>query len=304
MIIAPKSEPVIISSSVAEIEAGVAVYDPLTSYQVGAVVQVNAPTHRKYKAVQATTGNDPVLDVNPVTGIGTYWLDDGATNYYRAFDELGSSKCISTSINYKFSASDIDVLMLDGLKSSTVRVKLINENNASVLLDETFETESRDVYDWYDWTYANIEPHRSFYKLLPMVFNSSIEIWIEGTGFSPEVGHIVFGHSKSYGLSLADPKPVSSRRSVSAKSRDGFGEIVTRRKARYKRMSITCLLDSIAVDTIEDRLEAIVDTPCIFVGDERDGGYKSLLIYGEMRDHDTPIGISKTSYKLEVEGYA
>ena len=68
-------------------------------------------------------------------------------------------------------------------------------------------------------------------------------------------------------------------------------------------MKISCIIDSFSVDIIEQRLDDLADTPAIFVGDEREGGYNALLIYGELKDHDMPISVSKTKYQLEVEGY-
>jgi len=296
MIIAPRDIPNIISSNIAEIESGTAVWDNATAFVVGDEVQLNAPTHRKYKCVLDNTNENPLNNQK-------YWIDIGTTNYYKAFDELASSKCVNAlQINYKFSVSDVDLFMLEGVRAQSIRIVVTNEDTSVVLLDTTDGLTSREVFDWHDWTYAPTESVSSYFRLLPMAFNASIEIWIDSVG-DVEVGHIVFGRSRGFGLTLADPAPVTSRRSLTQKSRDEWGNIITRRKARYKRMTINTLIDSSAVDMIENRLEEIVDTPCIFVGDESDGGYKSLLIYGELRDHDMPIGTSKTQYQLDVEGY-
>jgi len=305
MIISTRNKAVILDTNIAVIEAGIAVHSTANAYSTYAVVQINGVTHRKYKAVQdVPIGVDPLVDVDPTTGRGTYWWDDGATNYGRAFDELGSSKCENADfIYYKFSTSDIDVLMLGGLRAATVRVKIVNLDTTLPVIDQTYDTLEREVFDWFDWSYETPEYHSNFYKLLPLVFNATLEIWIDNPTNTASVGHIAYGRSKSYGLSLIDPKPVISRRGITSKKRNSDGNIVTRRKARYRRMKITCLIDSEHTDLIEDRLETIVDTPCIFVGDEREGGYKSLLIYGEMKDHDMPISVTKTTYQLEVEGY-
>jgi len=305
MIIAPRTATNILASNIVAIEVGVNVYDPLSAYVTYDVVQINGTTNRKYKAVQAVpAGTDPLVDVNPVTGRGTYWWDAGATNYAKAFDELGSSKCENAdSIYYEFSISDIDVLMLGNLNSATVRLKIVDLDTTLTVLDATYSTLEREVYDWQEWTIAVPEYHSSFYKILPITYNATLEVWIDNPTQTASVGHIAYGRSKNYGLSLIDPKPISSRRGITSKTRSADGNITTRRKARYRRMKITCLIDSKSIDIIEDRLEAIVDTPCIFVGDERDGGYKALLIYGEMKDHDMPISVTKTTYLLEVEGY-
>lgn len=306
MIIAPRDEIVILDSNIAVVESGVTVWDATATYSLKDIVQVNGTTNRKYEALgDVPAGINPVDDVNEVTGKGTYWFDRGATNYMRAFDELGSSQCENAdSIYYKFSTSDIDTLMLDNvITAATARIVLTNNTTSTVVLDETLDLTTRYVYDWADWTYAPTEYKRSLYYNLPIIYDGTLEITLTNTGSTVKTGHIAYGRSKKFGLSLISPNPVSSMRGVTSKTRDSFGNIITRRKARYKRMSISCVIDSGAVDLIETRLNDLADTPAIFVGDERDGGYAALLIYGELKDHDMPISLVKTQYQLEVEGY-
>lgn len=296
MTIAPRQTPIITDSNIDEVEAGIAVWDDSADYVFGNEVQLNAPTHRKYKCIKDNTNQNPLNN-------SEYWLNMEATLYYKAFDELASSKCINDSqIYYKFTTSDIDLLMFEGVKAQTVRIKITNNENSEIMLDETSDLINRNVYDWFDWQYMQAEKISSFFKKLPMALNTSMEIWLDSSN-DVEIGHMVFGRSRNYGMTLAEPSPVTSRRSLTSKERDEWGNIITRRKARFKRMTINILIDSSAIDLIENRLEEIVDTPCIFVGDESEGGYRSLLIYGELRDHDMPIGSTKTQYQLDVEGY-
>ena len=303
MIIAPRTPVNIISSNVPVVEAGIAVWDSSATYSVDDIVQ-SSVTNSIYKAILAVpAGTDPSVDAGNNAGIGTYWFKEGSTNYARAFDELTSSKCTNASqINYKFSVSDVDLFMLDGVSADTVRIVVTDEATNTVIFDNTDDLTSREVYDWSDWIYAPIDRASSYFKLLPMAYNSTIEVWINGVG-TVDVGHIAYGRSRGFGLTLASPKPVTSMRGVTTKSRDKWGNIITRKKARYKRMTINVTIKSTSVDMIQNRLESIVDMPCIFVGDESEGGYKSLLIYGELKDHDMPIGITKTQYQLDVEGY-
>jgi len=306
MIIAPRANIEIMSSNVPQVEVGVDVWNTTTEYAAGSVVQINGTTNKKYKALQAVPINiDPLQDVNEESGQGTYWYRIGATNYYNAFDELASSKCIQAdTIIYKFKTSDVDLLMLDGLVSQSVTVKVVNEyDGTTVLQEETYVTAVRDVFDWHDWTYEEAEVENRFFKLLKIGANTSLELTIDNTNGNAEVGHIAFGRSKTYGLTLIKPNPVATIRGVMARKRNEFGDLETRRGARYRRMKVTCIIDSSLIDVTENRLEKLADTPCIFVGDEREGGYRSLLIYGELKDHDLPISVGQTKYQIEVEGY-
>lgn len=304
MIIAPKSDVTILDSNIPVIEANIAVYDSSKSYKTLDIVQID---DRKYQAVQdVPAATNPKNDVNPTTLRGTYWFDMGATNYAKSFDELDSAGCINNeSIYYKFKTSDVDLLMLVGLKAKIVRIKVdrVDEDEAITLMDETFTTTNRNVADWFDWTYQTNEYSSTFIKRLTMSYDTTLEIWIDEPDEIVKVSHIVFGRSKDYGFTMVNPKPIVSRRSIKAKTRGADGNIVTRRKARYKRMKVTCAIPENRIDSIEDSMESIVDTPCIFMGDEKDGGIKALSIYGEVKDHDMPIGLHSTTYVLEIEGY-
>ena len=306
MIIAPRTDPNILDSNVAVIESGIPVWNSSDTYNLKDKVQVNGTTNRVYEASQdVPAGVDPTTDVNKTTGIGTYWFDRGATNYMKAFDALESSQCENTdSIYYKFDISDQDIIMFENIDTvMNIRLVLTDTNIGTVVLDKTEDTTTRDVYDWFDWTYVPIEYKKSYFARLPLHYDATLEVYLTHTGSTVKVGHIAYGRSKNYGLSLIKPNPVVSMRGITSKRRDAFGNIVTRRKARYKRMNINCVIDSVSVDLIQERLNSLADTPAIFVGDERDGGYRALLIYGEVKDHDMPISISKTQYQLQVEGY-
>ena len=304
MTLAQRSEIIILDSNVAVEEDGVLVWVEDDTYTSTSIVQ-SSTTNRKYKSTQdVPAGIDPSVDVNKTTGFGKYWFDIEATNYSKPFDELGSSVCSNVDlIYYKFETSDIDILYLGNIKALSVRVVVRDTATDIVLMDKTVNTTTRDVYDWFDWTYNPIEFDSKFFTSLPMSFSTTLEVYIENTDSVASVGHISFGRGVNVGLTLSDPAPTISRRGVTSKTRDAFGNIVTRRKARYSRMTINCIIDSFSIDIIENRLEKLVDKPLIVVGDEREGGYRSLLVFGELRDHDMPIGISKTKYTLEIEGY-
>jgi hypothetical protein len=304
MRLAKRSEIIILDSNVSIIEDGVTSWNKDDTYKVLSLVQHNV-SNRKYKAIQdIPAGIDPVVDVNATTGIGTYWYDVESTNYLKAFDELGSSVCSNANeIYYKFQTSDVDTLYLGNLHALTVRVVVTDSDSGNILQDYTVDTTSREVYDWFDWTYSPVEFNNSYFVNLQMAYNTTLEVYIQNQNSTTSVGHIAFGRGINVGLTLADPAPTVSKRGITSKTRDEFGNIVTRKKARYSRITINCIIDSSSVDIVENRLEKFVDTPLIVVGDDREGGYKALLTFGELKDHSMPIGISKTQYTLEIEGY-
>ena len=305
MIIAPVETPVILASNVPQVEVYVLVWNSTDTYLLGDEVQVNGSVNKKYKASQnVPAGVDPSVDADKDSGVGTYWVYIEATNYAKPFEVLNSSVATQAdSISYTFAMSDIDVMLLTSLHAKTVQVIVTNLDNGVVVSDETYTTWQREVYYWFDWTYAKEEYKTKLTVELPLIYNASVQVILSDVGNTVQIGHLVYGRSQDVGLTLANPAPTTTRRSLTSKSRDDFGNIITRKKIRFWQMSINCLIDSVSIDIIEDRLEKFVDTPCIIVGDFRTGGYETLSIFGEIKDHDMPIGISKTQYKLEVEGY-
>jgi len=304
MIIAPKIKPNIIDSNIDKIESGIDVWATDTTYEEQKLIQVDGG-ERIYQAVKDVPENiNPLDDVNKFTGYGEYWFDVGATNYYRAFDEKGSSTTENeTEIYYKFAISDVDTLMLENLQAEEVQIKVTDNKTGDVIQDVTLNTTYKEVSDWWEWTYAEPEYQRTAGAILFMSFDATLEVWIRNSLDVAKVAHIVYGRSRYVGLELANPAPVVSNRGITTKSRDQWGNIITRKKARYKRMSITCQIKGSTIDQIQQRLEKVVDIPLIVVGDTRQDGFKSLAIFGEIKDHDMPIGNNYTQYQLEVEGY-
>ena len=301
MLVIPKVDVSIVSSNVATIDPNfnqwVAGYNT-TGYMIGDFVQI-VSTDTIYRSAKDNNLIDPLTDT-----YNESWIEYGATNYKKAFDSKRSSKCENAdTIYYEFSTSDIDSVSLMGLEAKTVTVKLTNNATATVMLEETIDTLERDVYDWYDWTYAQVDHISSLYKALPLVFDGKLEITIDNTGSIAKVSHIIYGRALQLGLTLAEPMPIASIRNIASKTRDVFGDLKTEVNITYKRMLVNVILNSVAVDRVQNRLEKLNGIPCMFVADEREGGYASLSIFGVHKDFDMPIGVSITKYQLEIEGF-
>src|SRR6056297_1405470 len=139
-----------------------------TTYADGDRVIVIGTTHKVYESlVGSNTGNDPTTDD------GTNWLELGATNRWKAFDQKISDQVENTtSIEYTFNdtSSYVTSLVLFGLEgtSATVKVTLpnyilledsntllaedgsfLNNDNAEVYNETVSLVDNRDVDDWY-----------------------------------------------------------------------------------------------------------------------------------------------------------
>ena len=121
------TDAMLISSNIPEIDY--AAWSGATTYAAGARVIVVSTDSVYESKVAGNLNNDPVADVDPVTGIGTYWLIARATNRWQVFD-----KSVSEAMNtfLSFAGYTIqpgiacDTIVVFGLGSSDVDGALLD----------------------------------------------------------------------------------------------------------------------------------------------------------------------------------
>jgi hypothetical protein len=90
-----------------------------TSYSIGDKVMVVGTTHKNYESkTNSNLGNDPTTDD------GTNWIDLGATNRWKAFDQKISDQVTNTgSIQYVLNHTNVvNAVAFFGLEADTVRM--------------------------------------------------------------------------------------------------------------------------------------------------------------------------------------
>ena len=114
---------------------------------------------------------------------------------------------------------------------------------------------------------------------------------------------MMYGRTSQIGLSLIYPKnPLVSRRMFIKKERSPDGRIYIKPGVKYKRMHVPVMIETKAVDSVLQALDGINGIPSLFIGDEREEGFESLLVYGIFKDLDIPITIKISMYELIIEG--
>ncbi len=245
--------------------------------------------------------NDTV-DVTPGTD-SLVWSAQSKTNKYRCFDAfMSSSTKNNNSIYYKFNIGDVDTVALFGLNAQSVRV-VIKDADGNTQYDETVQTLSRYVTNWYDWTYTKAKEKKSIhFRNLPMIYNATMEITIDNTGTTAECSHMVFGTSMDIGITLLNPSPIVSVRNIIPKTKDSKGVVTTTNSMTYKRVVANVLVENDLIDDIQIQLDILNAQACLFLADEREEGFSSLSIFGLFKDFDIPIGYQKSVYQIEIEG--
>ena len=148
--------PVVVTDAVLDSsnvpENDYAEWDVATAYTVGNRV-ILLSTHRIYEAVGSSTG------VNPATDDGTNWLNIGATNRWKAFDQKISDPVTQLdSISYTLTDdnSTPTAVALFGLKGVTATVTVTDSVEGEVYSETKSLLDTLDVIDWYSYFFEEI----------------------------------------------------------------------------------------------------------------------------------------------------
>ena len=268
------------------------VYDAATTYNIGDMVQLDDKLYEC--AADNTVGVNPPDD--PIT-----WLYKGAVNKMAMFDAyMNTETSYSGDIVVELGASDADAIGLFGLTATKVKVQVYDNTSASEIYNETIDLEITNITDWWEWSYNAPEYKRDIYLELPLAYDAKITVTIYALDGTAKCSHLSYGRTQSLGATLWGA--AVSRRSNINKQRSADGHVYLSQGVSWKRMTLPVSISTGNIDAVEKRLGDIDGLPTMFIGDERDGGFESLLIFGFFRDFDIPISVTKSKYTIEIEG--
>lgn len=258
-----------------------------------------AQVHDVYEALQATTGNAPLISP-------TYWIKVSATNRWKMFDASNTSQ----TANADSIAVAVDV---DGRADSVV---LINVSAATVRIVQN-DTVAGDVYDqthsmvastgtsgWYSWLFDPVERETELAvtDLLPYL-DSRVTVTATDTGRTVLVGNLVIGQSKRIGGTLYGAS--MGIQDYSTKDTDDFGNTSITERDYASRGNYTAIVDNDYVARLKALLASYRATPVVYIGgDDDDGSVRRATIhFGIYKDFNTEIRYtSKSICTLDLLG--
>lgn len=170
-----------------------------TSYSTNDIVYV-ASTRLRYKAVQASTNQDPTTDTT-----ATYWSAYGTITRYRPFDGVIARYAgASTSFYYEIEPdSKCDAIALFNLVATSVRVQIWNPSVVEIYDVTTSLVDKSDIRDFLSFiTWSPVYSSTFLVTGLPIFAGYTVRITIAGgTGDAVRVGEIVLGRSTLLGIS-------------------------------------------------------------------------------------------------------
>lgn len=289
MQIVPQQEVNLISTNVPENTEPA--YDSEETYSEGDKVQL------KNKIYECEVNNTIRIDpeTNPLT-----WYYIGYVNKWAMFDYFMTSKTTTSgTIEVELGTQDVDSLALFGLYADSVTIELTNNIDSSVIFSKTTSLVDYEISDWWEWTYTQPTYKGDLFFRLPMVYDGTLKITIEQRDGISKCAYVAFGQSQNVGCTLHGAKV--SYRSNSYKTRNKMGQVYLQKNISWKRATIPVFVVDKRIDDIESKFKNIEGVPTLFIGDEREGGFEALLIFGFYRDFDIPIGANSSSYEIEVE---
>ena len=270
-----------------------------TTYSLGNKVIV-VSVHKVYEsAINSNTGNDPTTDD------GTNWIEVGATNRWKAFDQkLSDPVQQANSISYTFTTTDtiVNSIALFALAADTVQITVTPDGAGSPVYDETYNLlDTTSIVDWYTYFFdpAGVKERELLVLDLPSYSSATITITITDTGNTAEVGQIVMGSlvtlgRTGYGTTVGIED-------YSRKERDAFGNAVIIERAFAQKADYE--VEIITQDTrrVQRFLSEYRAKPVVWIGNQ-DPSY-GLIVYGFYTQFSINLATPSISYTtLEVEG--
>jgi len=278
-------------------------WSSVTSYVVGNRV-ISTTTHRIYEALQASTNVDPTTD----TSDPPYWLDIGATNRWKAFDQkISDPVTVADGVNtieYTLGAFGIpsNSVTLFGLKGRSASLVVNDATDGEVYNQEISLIDNALVNDWFTYFF---EPARvkseAIFEGIPPYANAEYDITVEdATDAEPELGQVVLG--QEYELGETNYGTSVSIEDFSRKERDDFGNAILVERPFAKLIDFDFIVNTNEVRRTAILLETVRATPAVYYAGpdtERFG----TTVYGFFRNFSINLdGPAISNVTLEVEG--
>lgn len=274
-------------------ETDYAAWSAATAYAVGAKATYN---HRNYEALVASTGANPETD----TSDPPKWLDLGATNRWRMFDDMVGSLTEQTgSIVVELQpGAVINSVALFNLLGRSATVTLTDPVD-SIVYQRTVSLIDAGVTNWYEWFFAPISRQTDFVLLdLPAYGTATLSVVIDNAAGTAACGHLVMGRQAEIGVALYGSGVGIT--DYSRKEADAFGNAIVVERSFSKRAEFDVMVDTPQIGRVQRLLAGIRAQPVVWIGAE---GYESTVLFGYYRDFSISIsGPSVSDATITVEG--
>lgn len=282
------TDAILTSSTVAENDY--ASWASGTAYTTGQKV-IRTTTHKIYEALQNSTGKTPESEP-------TYWLDLGATNRWKMFDQkVGTKTTATTSMTIELHPGEpITSIVLLETDAYQVQVQVTDPVDGVVYDKTTILQQELSYADWWYYffdpvyratsvTYYDI-PGVTTFEDLPSYYDATTTITISGeTDETVECGVCILGKLHRFAEAVKYGATVWIQ-DYSRKDVDDWGNVSITERGYAKRASFEFMCPSRMVDLLQRTLAGLRAKPAVYIGGD---DYESLYIYGFYKDFNIVI---------------
>lgn len=247
------------------------------------------------------SGHDPAADD------GTWWIEIGATDRFKAFDfKIGDPASKAGQITYSITPATLcNGLAFFGLNAGSIRVQVFDDGAPAVqIFDQTVDlVDTTEVVDWFSWAFGDVLYDTEAVLVgVPAYTGYRVDISIDAASGNAEVGQIVIGQLHELGISM-DGTSIGIE-DYSIKERDEFGSARIVERAFIDTTSFQIAINTGDARRIKRILARNRASPAVyFVGESPEVIGLGATVFGFFADFDIPLSTSGTSYAtLEIEG--
>lgn len=250
--------------------------------------------HKNYEAASANLNKPPLTNK-------TIWLEVGATNRWKVFDDktLSQTEQIGSMSYTLLPGKVVNTVGLINCHAKSARVRVTDPVDGLVYDKEKKFLGSLSKGDWYEYFFEEIvRSTEMIFDDLPAYGSAQVKIDIENALNMVRCGVITIGFKRTFGVAVSMGAGVGlqdySRREINE-----FAEPQFVKRGYSKTASFTISIEDFEVDVVQRLLASVRATPTLFIGSKL---YNATIIYGWYRDFDINITYRNLSEaNLEVE---
>ena len=291
------TDSVLTSTNIAENDY--AEWNSGTTYAIGDKV-ISVTTHRIYESVTASNLNN-----DPTTDGGTNWLNLGATNRWKAFDQYISDPVSNTtSIQYTLTPPNGSIpsaVALLNLKGISANVTVTDSVDGEVYNTDIDLLDNRNIVDWYTYFFEEqVQREEALFLDIPPYIGAVVSVTVqEEVGQTAELGQLIFGFLSDVGLTVYGTS--IGIEDYSIKDRDAFGNAIIVQRNFSQTVDFDVQFETQNARKIQKTLAALRATPVVYLG-STDVSY-GTLVYGFYRRFDITLETPSYAFaSIEVEG--
>lgn len=253
--------------------------------------------HRVYEVLAETTTDNPpdgALQHPPS------WLDMGATNRWRMFDEkIGTQtrQAGSVAVDVRLGGVINSVAVLNSAgRSVTVRM---TDPFDGVVYEQERTLIDAEVANWYDYYFAPMQSVTDIVLTdLPAYGNADLHIEVNAGAEEAAIGHVAIGRLREIGVALQGTSVGII--DYSRKKTDEFGNTVMVERGFSKRAEFDVVVDTAQLGIVQRLLASVRATPVLWIGEDT---MEETILFGFFKDFSLIIGGPCTSgCSITVEG--